>query len=63
MILLRRKVRYVKSSQEKRIQILELEKDTNLNRRTIQYSLKTLTEKGFLQKTGRTAGSRYQLVF
>jgi len=52
-----------KSSPEKRIQVMELEKDIKLPRRTIQYSLNTLTKKGFLQKTGKGAGSKYQLVF
>ena len=52
-----------KSSPEKRIQVMELEKSTELPRRTIQYSLNLLTKKGFLQKTGQGAGSRYQLVF
>ena len=52
-----------KSSPEKRIQVMELEKETKLPRRTIQYSLNALSKKGFLQKTGKGAGSRYQLVF
>jgi len=52
-----------KSSPEKRIQVMELEKDTKLPRRTIQYSLNALTKKGFLQKAGKGAGSRYQLIF
>ena len=52
-----------KLSPEKRIQVSELEKEIKLPRRTIQYSLKMLVEKGFLQKTGQGAGSRYQLVF
>ena len=42
---------------------MELEKDIKLPRRTIQYSLNLLTKKGFLQKTGKGAGSRYQLIF
>ncbi len=52
-----------KLSPEKRIQVMELEKSTKLPRRTIQYSLKALTEKGFLQKTGQGTSSRYQLFF
>lgn len=52
-----------KLSPEKRIQVMKLEKEIKLPRRTIQYSLKVLTEKGFLQKIGEGAGSRYQLVF
>lgn len=47
----------------KKLQVQELEKETNLNRRTIQYSLKALTEKGFLQRIGKGGGVRYQLVF
>lgn len=52
-----------KSNPEERIQVNKLEKEINLPRRTIQYSLKTLIEKGFLQKIGQGAGSRYQLIF
>lgn len=48
---------------EKRIQISDLEKVVKLPRRTLQYSLNTLTKKGFLQKIGKGAGSRYQLIF
>lgn len=52
-----------KLNPEKRIKISELENEVKIPRRTIQYSLKSLTEKGFLQKTGQGAGSRYQLIF
>lgn len=52
-----------KFAPEKRIPVMELEKQIKLPRRTIQYSLKALTEKGFLQKIGGGAGSRYQLIF
>lgn len=52
-----------KLSPEKRIQVSDLEKVIKLPRRTIQYSLNVLTKRGFLQKTGKGAGSRYQLVF
>ena len=52
-----------KASPEKRIQVRGLEKEIKLPRRTIQYSLKALTENRFLQKTGEGAGSRYQLIF
>ena len=51
------------SNPGKRLQIQELEKETSLNRRTIQYSLKALTEKNFLQRAGKGGGSRYQLAF
>lgn len=39
------------------------ERTTILPRRTIQYALKKLTEKGFLQRLRNGAGSRYQLIF
>ena len=52
-----------KASPEKRIRLSELEKETKLNRRTIQHSLTNLVEKGFLQRFGQKRGSRYQLVF
>ena len=52
-----------KASPEKRIQVRGLEKEIKLPRRTIQYSLKALTENRFLQKKGEGAGSRYQLIF
>lgn len=52
-----------KSSPEKRIKLAELEKETRLNRRTIQHSLTSLVKKGFLQRLGQKKGSRYQLVF
>lgn len=52
-----------KSSPEKRLQVSEIEGKAHLPRRTIQYALKTLVEQGFIQKLGKGAGSRYQLVF
>ena len=52
-----------KTSPEKRIRLSELEKETKLNRRTIQHSLTNLVKKGFLQRLGQKRGSRYQLVF
>jgi Fic family protein len=52
-----------KSSPERRLKVIELEEYTLLPRRTIQYNLKNLTEKGFLQRLGSGAGSRYQLIF
>ena len=52
-----------KASPEKLLQVAELEKKTALPRRTIQYALKTLAEKGFLHRLGHGAGSRYQLIF
>jgi len=52
-----------KASPERRLKVSELEEVTSLARRTIQYALKKLTEKGFLQRLGSGAGSRYQLIF
>lgn len=56
-------LRCFKANPEKRLQVIEIEKETSLPRRTIQYALKSLTEKGFLQRLGSGAGSRYQLLF
>jgi len=52
-----------KSSPEKRLKVSDIEKDINLPRRTVQYALQTLTKKGFIQKLGQKAGTRYQLIF
>ncbi len=52
-----------KSSPEKKLKVADIESMVALPRRTIQYALKTLTEQQFLQKLGKAAGSRYQLVF
>ena len=41
----------------------DLEKHTSVPRRKLQYSLKSLVEMEFLQRLGKGAGSRYQLVF
>ena len=52
-----------KSNPEKKLKVADIEKTTELPRRTIQFALKTLTEKTFLQRLGKGAGSRYQLKF
>ena len=52
-----------KSNPEKKLKVADIEKMTELPRRTIQFALKTLTEKTFLQRLGKGAGSRYQLMF
>ena len=52
-----------KSSPEKRLKVSDIEKDTRLPRRTVQYALQTLTKKAFIQKLGQKAGTRYQLIF
>ena len=52
-----------KSSPEKQLKVADIEMGTNLPRRTIQFALKTLTGQGFLQRLGKAAATRYQLVF
>ncbi|MCK4859104.1 MAG: hypothetical protein KAS87_00930 [Candidatus Omnitrophica bacterium] len=52
-----------KSSPKKRLKVADIEKETGLPRRTIQYALKTLTDQKFLQLLGKGAASRYHLVF
>jgi Fic family protein len=52
-----------KSSPEKQLKVADIETSTRLPRRTIQFALKTLTDQEFLQRLGKGAGSRYQLVF
>jgi len=52
-----------KSSPENRLKVSDIEKDTNLPRRTVQYTLQTLTKKAFIQKLGQGAGTRYKLIF
>jgi Fic family protein len=52
-----------KSSPEKRLKIADVEAEITIPRRTIQYALKTLSEKQFLQKLGDGTASRYQLIF
>jgi Fic family protein len=52
-----------KSSPEKRLKVSDIEKDTGIARRTVQYSLQTLTKMEFIQKLGQKAGTRYQLIF
>lgn len=52
-----------KDSPEKKLKIADIVKATQLNRRTVQDSIKRLIEYGFLQKLGQGAGVRYQLIF
>lgn len=52
-----------KSNPEKKLKVAEIESTTGLPRRTSQFALKTLTEKAFIQRLGKGAGSRYQLIF
>lgn len=52
-----------KSSPEMQLKVADIESSTKLPRRTIQFALNTLTKQDFLQRLGKAAGSRYQLVF
>ena len=52
-----------KSSPEKLLKVSDIERQTALPRRTIQYNLKVMKEMEFLQRLGSGAGSRYQLIF
>ena len=52
-----------RSRPELRLQVGDIVKAVSLPRRTVQYALKTLTEKGFLQLLGKGAASRYQMIF
>ena len=50
-----------RSSPEKRLKVSDIEEDTGMPRRTVQSALHTLTQKGFIQKSGQKAGTPYQL--
>lgn len=52
-----------RSSPEKRLKVADIVEETGIARRTVQYALKILAGRHFLQSLGRGAGSRYQLVF
>ncbi|MBI9082274.1 MAG: Fic family protein [Desulfobacterales bacterium] len=52
-----------RSLPEKRLTVAEIARELPIPRRTIQYALKVLTEKAFVQRLGMGAGTRYQLVF
>lgn len=52
-----------KSNPEIKLKVADIEQATDLPRRTIQFALKSLAEKTFLNRLGKGAGSRYQLVF
>ncbi len=52
-----------KSSPEKRIKVSDIERETSIPRRTVQYALQTLVKKEFIQKLGKRAGTRYQIIF
>ncbi len=50
-----------KSNPEIKLKVADIVKNTVLPRRTIQFALKSLTGKAFLNRLGKGAGSRYQL--
>ena len=52
-----------KSNPEIKLKVADIEQSTDLPRRTIQFALKSLAEKNFLNRLGKGAGSRYQLIF
>ena len=52
-----------RSGPEKFLKVADLEKQTSLPRRTLQYNLKTPVDMESLQRLAKGAGSRYQLVF
>jgi Fic family protein len=52
-----------KTSPEKQLKVADIETSTQLPRRTIQFALNTLTRQTFLQRLGKGAATRYQLVF
>ncbi len=52
-----------KERPENRLQRRVIIKDTGLPRTTVTDALRTLTERGFIQRLGRGAGIRYQLIF
>ena len=52
-----------KDHPEKRLQIAKIVSQVDLPRRTIQYSLKKLCDQQFIQRLGKGAGTRYQLIF
>ncbi len=52
-----------KSSPERRLTPAQIIEETGITRRTVQNSLQTLAEEGFIQRLGAGAGTRYQLIF
>ncbi len=52
-----------KEKPENRLNAGYITKTTGIPSRTIQYALRTLVEKEFLQRLGQGRGTRYQLVF
>lgn len=52
-----------KSCPEKRLKVSDIERETGIPRRTVQYALQTLTQKKLIQRLGQKAGTRYQLIF
>lgn len=52
-----------KSNPKQKMTVSEIESLLSLPRRTIQRSLRTLTDKEFVRQLGAGAGTRYQIVF
>lgn len=52
-----------KTNPKRKLKVSDLEKNIELPRRTIQRSLRTLTEQEFIHKLGAGSDTRYQLVF
>jgi len=52
-----------KGSPENRLKVADIVRTTGLPRRTVQYTLRILTNAEILQKLGQGAGTRYQLLF
>jgi Fic family protein len=52
-----------RAAPERRLKPAEIMEETGLVRRTVQNSLKTLTDSGFVQRRGAGPATRYQLIF
>ena len=52
-----------RSLPEKRLSVAEITRETAIPRRTVQYALKVLKKKAFVQRQGKGAGTRYQIIF
>ena len=52
-----------RSLPEKRLSVAEITRKTSIPRRTVQYALRILKEKAFIQQQGKGAGTRYQIIF
>jgi len=52
-----------RSLPEKRLTVSNIVHATSIPRRTVQYALNVLAKKAFIQRMGRGAGTRYQIIF